>query len=139
MAKRRIKGDDGIYELKMFGGLVFLVNGNMFVGVVGNDLMVRLGKAGADAALRRAHVREMDSTGRPMKTMVYVEAEGFRGDALDDLVTVAASFALGPPSERAEPRLLPIPPRNRRWGCGPPMCSISQSQSDAPGFWKSAS
>jgi TfoX/Sxy family transcriptional regulator of competence genes len=99
---RRVVADvDGeVTERKMFGGLAFLVNGNMFVGVVGDDLMVRLGKAGADAALRRAHVREMDFTGRPMKTMVYVEAEGLRGDALDDWVVAAASFALGPPSER---------------------------------------
>jgi TfoX/Sxy family transcriptional regulator of competence genes len=99
---RRVVADvDGeVTERKMFGGLAFLVNGSMFVGVVGHTLMVRLGEAGADAALRRAHVREMDFTGRPMKTMVYVEPPGFSGDALDGWVDAAASFALGQHSGR---------------------------------------
>ena len=50
----------------MFGGLAFMLNGHMFTGVVGGELMLRLGDAGAEAALRREHVREMDFTGRPM-------------------------------------------------------------------------
>ena len=99
---RRVVADvDGeVTERKMFGGLAFLVNGNMFVGLVGSELMVRLGEAGADAALGREHVREMDFTGRPMKTMVYVRAEGLKGAALDEWVTAAASFALGLPRQR---------------------------------------
>lgn len=95
---RRVAGDvDGeVTERKMFGGLTFPVNGAMFAGVVGGELVVRLGEAGAQAALTREHVREMDFTGRPMRTMVYIEAEGLNGADLDEWVTAAASFALSP-------------------------------------------
>jgi TfoX/Sxy family transcriptional regulator of competence genes len=67
-------------ERRMFGGLAFLVGGHMACGVVGGDLMLRLGEAGADAALDCPHVRPMDFTGRPMRTMVYVAAEGIVAD-----------------------------------------------------------
>ncbi len=60
----------------MFGGIAFLVNGNMCCGVTGTALMLRLGKAGADDALSEPHVRPMDFTGKPMSTMVYVDPEG---------------------------------------------------------------
>jgi len=63
-------------ERKMFGGLAFMVAGNMACGVIGTDLMLRLGEDGADAALGQPHVRPMDFTHRPMKTMVYVDQAG---------------------------------------------------------------
>jgi TfoX/Sxy family transcriptional regulator of competence genes len=69
-----------VSERRMFGGLAFLVGGHMACGIVGRDLMLRLGEAGADAALDRPHVRPMDFTGRPMRTMVYVAAEGIVAD-----------------------------------------------------------
>ena len=96
---RRVVADvDGeVTERKMFGGLAFLVNGNMFTGVVGAELMVRLGEEGAEAARRREHVREMDFTGRSMKSMVYVAADGLQGADLDEWVSAAASFALSLP------------------------------------------
>jgi hypothetical protein len=88
-----IAGIDGeVTERKMFGGLAFLLNGHMFAGVVGEDLMVRLGEVGADAALWHAHVREMDFTGRVMKTMVFVGPSGLGGSALRHWVTAAAAF-----------------------------------------------
>jgi TfoX/Sxy family transcriptional regulator of competence genes len=70
-----------ISERRMFGGLAFLVGGHMACGVVGSDWMLRLGEAGADAALERSHVRPMDFTGRPMRTMVCVAAEGIGADS----------------------------------------------------------
>ena len=57
-----------VTERKMFGGLAFLLGGHMFAGVVGDELMVRLGYQAAQQALERDHVREMDFIGRPMKT-----------------------------------------------------------------------
>jgi len=93
--------DGEVTERKMFGGLAFMLNGHMFTGVVGDELMLRLGDAGAEAALRREHVREMDFTGRPMKAMVFVEAVGLDGDALGEWVTSAAAFAQSlPPKSR---------------------------------------
>lgn len=98
---REIIGDiDGeVTERKMFGGLAFMLNGHMFTGIVGDELMLRLGDAGAAAALRREHVREMDFTGRPMKAMVFVEPAGLNGNALGDWVTSAATFALSLPQK----------------------------------------
>ena len=59
-------------ERKTSGGLAFMLNGHMFAGVVGEDLMPRLGEPAASYALSRPHVREMDFTGRPTKGMVFV-------------------------------------------------------------------
>ena len=85
--------DAEVAERKMFGGLAFMLNGHMFTGVVGDELMLRLGEAGAEAALRREHVREMDFTGRPMKAMVFIEPAGLDRPALAEWVTSAATFA----------------------------------------------
>lgn len=82
-----------VTERKMFGGLAFMLNGHMFAGVVGKDLMLRLGEPAASHALSRPHVREMDFTGRPMKGMVFVEPGGLNGPALGHWVTEAAAFA----------------------------------------------
>jgi hypothetical protein len=86
--------DAAITERKMFGGLAFLLNDHMFVGIVGDELMLRLGEPAARAALNRRHVREMDFTGRPMKGMVFIETAGLRGQALAEWVDQAAAFAL---------------------------------------------
>ena len=67
-------------ERKMFGGLAFLVNGHMACGIVGDELMLRLGTEGADAALDEPHVRPMDFTGKPLSTMVFVEPVGLQSD-----------------------------------------------------------
>jgi TfoX N-terminal domain len=89
--------DGEITERKMFGGLAFMLNGHMFTGVVGEELMLRLGEPGAEAALRREHVREMDFTGRTMKAMVFIEPAGLEGTALNEWLTSAAAFAMALP------------------------------------------
>ena len=53
----------GLREQKMFGGLAFLVDGNMSVGIVGDELMVRVGADGYDDALDQAHARPWTSPG----------------------------------------------------------------------------
>jgi len=70
-----------VSERKMFGGLAFMVAGHMACGIVGDDLMLRLGEDGADAALDEPHTRPMDFTGKPMKSMVYVAPGGTQTDA----------------------------------------------------------
>ncbi len=60
----------GITERKMFGGLAFMSHGHMFVGVLGDTLMARVGSAEYAGALAQRHVREMDFTGKPMKGYV---------------------------------------------------------------------
>jgi TfoX/Sxy family transcriptional regulator of competence genes len=66
----------GIEEKKMFGGLGFLLNGNILVGVWKKSMIVRLGADEAEAALLEPHVGEFDITGKPMKGWIMVAAEG---------------------------------------------------------------
>lgn len=91
--REELQADPGFSERKMFGGLCFMLHGNMCAGVVGERLMLRLGKDGAIAALRQPSVTPMDFTGRPMRAMVYVEGEGLTGGALARWVGQAATFA----------------------------------------------
>lgn len=68
-------------ERQMFGGLAFMVRGHMTVGIVGDDLMVRVGKEAHGDALALPHARPMDFTGKPMTGMVSVAAEGFADES----------------------------------------------------------
>lgn len=70
-----------VAEKKMFGGLCFLVGGNMAAGIVGEELMLRVGPQAYAECLARPHAREMDFTGRALRGMVYVAAEGLADDA----------------------------------------------------------
>lgn len=74
---RAIIGDEpGFREQTMFFGVGFMVHGNMAAGVIGSDLMVRVGTDAYDAALAQPHVRPMDITGRPMRGFVIVATDG---------------------------------------------------------------
>jgi TfoX/Sxy family transcriptional regulator of competence genes len=75
LARRKAVG-----EKKMFGGVGFLLNGNLLVGVWKNSLIVRLGPEEGDEALKEAHVSEFNITGRPMKGWVLVAPEGVKDD-----------------------------------------------------------
>jgi TfoX/Sxy family transcriptional regulator of competence genes len=75
-----LAGKRGVEEKKMFGGVGFLLNGNMLVGVWKDSLIVRLGPDNYDDALLESHVREFDITGRAMRGWVLVEPEGVEGD-----------------------------------------------------------
>jgi TfoX/Sxy family transcriptional regulator of competence genes len=68
-----------VTEKAMFGGLAFLVGGNMAVGISNTaELMVRVGPDATDDALSRPHARLFDMSGRPMKGWILVAPEGFR-------------------------------------------------------------
>ncbi|HEX2096065.1 MAG TPA: TfoX/Sxy family protein [Solirubrobacterales bacterium] len=79
-ARAALSGRAEVSERRMFGGIAFMVAGNMAVGIVGEDLMVRLGSEDAERALAEPHVRPMDFTGRPMKSMVFVGPQGTASD-----------------------------------------------------------
>lgn len=82
----------------MFGGIAFMLAGNMAVGVIGEDLMVRLDPADAEKALAEPHTRPMDFTGKPAKNMVYVDPQGTASD--EDLaawVEAGADYATSLP------------------------------------------
>lgn len=65
-----------VVEKKMMGGLTFMVNNKMCVGIVQDDLMARIDPELYDAALKRKGCRAMDFTGRPMKGFVFISHEG---------------------------------------------------------------
>jgi hypothetical protein len=62
----------------MFGGLTFMVSGHMCCGIVGEDLVVRVGPDWYEKALALPNARAMDFTGREMKGFVYVGPPGYR-------------------------------------------------------------
>jgi hypothetical protein len=71
----------GLVEKKMFGGLAYLVDGNMACGVRGDDLMVRLSTQDTDEALRQSDVRPFEMGGRTSKGWVLVSPDGHGDDA----------------------------------------------------------
>ncbi len=75
LAQRR-----GIAEKNMFGGVGFLLHGNMLVGVWQNSLIARLGLDEAQRALVQAHVRPFDITGRAMRGWIMVDPDGLDTD-----------------------------------------------------------
>jgi hypothetical protein len=88
-------------ERRMFGGLAFLVAGHMACGIVGKDLMVRVGPERYEKALARRHARPMDFTGRPLRGMVYVGPAGLQSRAaLARWIEPALEFVRSLPTSR---------------------------------------
>jgi TfoX N-terminal domain len=89
---------DGSSERKMFGGIGFMLRGNMACGVSGDELMVRLDAEGAEKALAEEHVRVFDMTGRPLKGWILVGPEATASDEdLAGWVDAGADFAASLP------------------------------------------
>lgn len=97
-------------ERKMFGGLCFMVNGHMCCGIVKSDLMLRLTPATATAALHEPHTRPMDFTGKPIKSMIYVDAASIDSDtSLERWVRTAERVTRAMPTKIVKS---PVPSRN---------------------------
>ena len=96
LAKRK-----AIAEKKVFGGVAFLLNGNMCCGLHGQELIVRLNPEETDQALAKPHTRIFDMTGRPMKGWILVEPAGLaREDALAKWVRVGVDYAASLPAKK---------------------------------------
>ena len=102
----RARPGELVDERKMFGGLALLLDGSMACGVIGDELMVRVGHDATAAALQRPHARPMDFTGKPLRGFVYVASPGFTNDADLD-----AWVALGLTGARNHPKK---PPRSTK-------------------------
>ena len=88
----------GLVAKKMFGGVGFLVHGNMACGVHKDMLIVRVGPEAYDQSMQYPHTRPFDMTGRAMKGWVMVEPPGFESDEdLKDWVEQGLNFALSLP------------------------------------------
>jgi TfoX/Sxy family transcriptional regulator of competence genes len=91
-----------VVEKRMFGGIAFMVSGHMSCGVVGDTLMVRVGPAQYEQALKMAHAREMDFTGKAMRGFVYVSAPGFASqESLAAWVQLSLTFVAALPPKGA--------------------------------------
>ncbi len=86
------RGD--VDERKMFGGLAFMVAGHMATGVVGDELMLRLGPERTAAALERPGMRPMDMTGRVMRGFVLADGAVLDDAAFAGLVDETVDFVL---------------------------------------------
>ena len=88
---------------KMMGGLCFMVNGKMCVGVEKDRLMARIGPDAYEKALKRKGCRPMDFTGRPMRGFVFVEPEGLKSEK-DLRFWLELALAYNPAAEKSAKR-----------------------------------
>ena len=98
--RKLIAGNEGVTERKMFGGIAFMLNGNMFCGIVRENLMARIRPEEYEDALTQPHARPMDFTGRPSKSMVFVGPEGFAGKGLANWLERSRKFVETLPPKR---------------------------------------
>jgi TfoX/Sxy family transcriptional regulator of competence genes len=106
--RKFLSGERGITEKEMFGGIGFMAGGNLCCGVIGDELIVRVGPDGHAEARARPHTREFDFTGRPMKGWLVVTAEGCASKKeLEAWVRTGLAFA------RTLPAKAPAGPRKR--------------------------
>jgi TfoX/Sxy family transcriptional regulator of competence genes len=98
--RKVLVGRRGVTEREQFGGIAFLVNGNVACGVIGDDLLVRVGPAKHDEAMRSKDARPFSLTGRPSKGWITVRASGLKTPAgLKRWVDLGTSFAGTLPSK----------------------------------------
>jgi hypothetical protein len=96
----------GITEKKMFGGVAFLLSGNMLVGIWEDAVIARLGIDAAGSALQEPFVRQFDVTGRPMRGWVLIDADGVESDrALSVWVERSIDFVATLPAKPAKKNL----------------------------------
>jgi hypothetical protein len=103
LAKRireHLAGQLGLVEKKMFGGVAFMIQGNMACGVHGNDMIVRVGAENYAAALGQSFTHPFDLSGKPMAGWVMVGPEGCEEERdLQAWIKKGVDFALSLPSK----------------------------------------
>lgn len=92
LMREALKRRRGVSEKKMFGGYCWMLNGNMLCGVEVGRLMFRVGKEREAEALKRPGARAMDITGKPMRGIVWVDADEAIEAGLESWVDLAARF-----------------------------------------------
>jgi hypothetical protein len=103
--RKLLAAENGVREVKMFGGLCFMLHGNMIGGVLNDHLVLRLGVSAAyERALRSPHVRPMDFTGRIVPGMLYVDAPGLSGPGLRTWLGKGVAFGKSLPKKKKAAR-----------------------------------
>ncbi len=104
-----------VVEKKMFGGVAFIVRGNMACGPHHDNLLVRIGQDAAKRALSEPHVKPMMFTGRPLKPFVTIEAAGIATDEqLRRWVELAAGYAASIPPKAKQSKVKRAKPTRRK-------------------------
>jgi len=92
--REALAGEAGLVEKKMFGGVGYMLHGNMACGILNDSLIVRVGKDTYEEALNRPYAGLFDTTGRPMRGWVMVAAKGCQTeDSLRTWVAQGVAFA----------------------------------------------
>jgi hypothetical protein len=96
--RQRLGKRKGLTEKKMFGGVAFMLGGNMACGVHGDDMIVRVDPDETELLLGEPHTRRFDLTGRPMKGWILVAPQGVADDAgLGKWAGIGATYAASLP------------------------------------------
>ena len=96
-----LKGKRGIVQKKMFGGICYMYKDKMSVGIVKDDLMIRVLPEKYDGYLKKPHVRKMDFTGKPLKGFLYVGSQGIKTEKqLSKWIDVGLEFAVKSPPKK---------------------------------------
>jgi TfoX/Sxy family transcriptional regulator of competence genes len=101
-----LAGTGAVREVRMFGGLCFMLNGNMVAGTSGRGLLVRVGKDQHPLALARHGAKPMEMSGRPMAGYIFVDPPPPDERALRDWLDLAIAFVntLPPKVPKSKPR-----------------------------------
>ena len=88
-----VKNRKDFDQKKMFGGIAFMLNGNMCFGIHKDSLVIRTSQESANNSLKRKYVKPFDITGRPMKGWIMVSKEGIKTkESLDKWTSLAVDF-----------------------------------------------
>ena len=101
-----LAGTGALREVKMFGGLCFMLNGNMVAGTSKRGLLVRVGKDQQSDALARPGAKPMEMTGRPMEGYIFVDPPPREDRLLQEWLDLAVAFVktLPPKLPKSKPR-----------------------------------
>ena len=102
-----LAGTGAIREVRMFGGLCFMLNGNMVAGTSKRGLLVRVGKDRQSDALGRPGAKLMEMGGRSMEGYIFVDPPPRDERALQDWLELAVAFVNSLPAKRAKPKPRP--------------------------------
>jgi TfoX/Sxy family transcriptional regulator of competence genes len=105
-----LAGTGTLREVRMFGGLCFMLNGNMVAGTSKHGLLVRVGKAQQAMALARSGAKPMAMSGRPMQGYIFVDPPPSDERALQDWLDLAVAFvsSLPPKHAKSKPRRIKL-------------------------------
>jgi TfoX/Sxy family transcriptional regulator of competence genes len=99
-----LAGVGSVGEMKMFGGIAFMLNGNMLASASKRGLMLRVGKDQAPHALTRPGTRQIEMRGRPMEGYIRVDPAGLDDKTLRDWLELATAFVKTLPVKTSKPK-----------------------------------